>query len=98
MSPLFFSFWPILLADTIPLLESADPKIPSKESIQIVHHLETQFLPILDRERDYQKLHDKSRILHNTRLEDVEKLIKLIRGASARNLSRMLIIENTIAL
>lgn len=96
--PFFFSFWPILIADTIPLLESADPKIPSRESVQIIHHLETQLLPILHREREYQKIHDKSRILHNTRLDDVDKLIKLIRGASARNLSRMLIIENTIAL
>lgn len=93
-----FSFWPILLADTIPLLESADPKIPSNETAEIIHHLQTQFLPILEREREYQKLHDKSRILHNTRLDDVEKLIKLIQGASARNLSRMFIMENTIAL
>lgn len=93
-----FSFWPILLADTIPLLESADPKIPPRETVQIIHHLETQFLPILERERKHQKIHGESRILHNTRLDDVDKLVKLIRGASARNLARMLIIENTVAL
>ncbi|XP_059608991.1 nuclear pore complex protein Nup75 [Phlebotomus argentipes] len=91
-------FWPTLLADTIPLLESSDPKIPSKETTQIIHHLEAEFLPLVDKVRSSSAISGESRtpILNHSRLEDIDQLIRLLRMAAARNLARMLIIENTV--
>ncbi|GAB0090027.1 Nuclear pore complex protein Nup85 [Sergentomyia squamirostris] len=91
-------FWPTLLADTIPLLESSDPKIPSKETTQIIHHLESGFLPLVEKAKNNLTTNGemKTPILNNTRLEEIEKLITLLRMAASRNLARMLIIENTV--
>uniref|UniRef100_A0A1B0EYK0 Nuclear pore complex protein Nup85 n=1 Tax=Lutzomyia longipalpis TaxID=7200 RepID=A0A1B0EYK0_LUTLO len=91
-------FWPTLLSDTIPLLESSDPKIPSKETTQIIHHLEAAFVPLVEKLQSKTAVNGemKTPILNYSRLEDIEELIKLLRMAAARNLARMLIIENTV--
>lgn len=47
----FFSFWPSLLIDTIPLLESKDPKILSKETSAILHHLESELVPLIEKKK-----------------------------------------------
>ncbi|XP_055693770.1 nuclear pore complex protein Nup75 [Lutzomyia longipalpis] len=91
-------FWPTLLSDTIPLLESSEPKIPSKETTQIIHHLEAAFVPLVEKLQNKTAVNGemKTPILNYSRLEDIEELIKLLRMAAARNLARMLIIENTV--
>lgn len=47
----FCSFWPSLLIDSIPLLESKDPKILSKETCAILQHLETELVPLIDKKK-----------------------------------------------
>lgn len=46
-----YSFWPSLLIDALPLLESEDPKIFSKETIAILQHLEMELVPLIERNK-----------------------------------------------
>ncbi|CAO1379036.1 unnamed protein product [Diamesa hyperborea] len=94
-------FWPSLLADTIPLLEHNEPIIPTKETYIILHHLESDLVPFFERQN---KLKEERK---NRKDEQPEKelnlmngctddLVELLRLACARNLSRAMIIENTL--
>lgn len=85
-------FWPTLLIDTIPLLESKDPKIPSKETNIILHHLESDLVPLIEKKKNMKELN----ILGDYRIDKIEEIVKLIRFACARNLARAFVIENTI--
>ncbi|XP_036334091.1 nuclear pore complex protein Nup75 [Rhagoletis pomonella] len=91
-------FWPSLLIDSIPLLESKDPKILSKETCAILHHLESELVPLIDKKKKrLEKYPDEPiEILKDYRIENIEEIINLLRLACARNLSRAIIIENTI--
>lgn len=93
-------FWPCLLSDTIPLLEAKEPIIPTKETLTILHHLTHDLLPYIEKERKLLKEGRKSEvdstIIANTLNGKPEDLVQLLRLACARNLSRSLIIENTI--
>lgn len=40
-----------MLIDALPLLESKDPKIFSKETIAILQHLEMELVPLIDRNK-----------------------------------------------
>lgn len=89
-------FWPALLADTIPLLEHNEPIIPTKETFIIMHHLESDLIPYMEKmkkERQQNDQHDKELDLMNGCPDD---LVQLLRLACARNLSRAMIIENTL--
>jgi nuclear pore complex protein Nup85 len=87
-------FWPTLMADTLPLLEHQDPIIPSKETYIIIRHIENNLVPLSDNK------------LKNTSEEKEEnlnlirgfpnELIQVLRLACTRNLSRALMIENTL--
>lgn len=92
-------FWPCLLSDTIPLLETKEPIIPTKETLTILHHLTHDLLPLIEKEKKLVK-EGKSKsdntIIENTINGKPEDLVQLLRLACARNLGRSLIIENTI--
>lgn len=45
-------FWPSLLADTIPLLEFKEPVIPTKETYTILHHLEWDLVPMIEKRKE----------------------------------------------
>lgn len=91
-------FWPSLLIDTIPLLESKDPKILAKETCAILNHLESQLVPLIEKKRKLfaKDPHVAVNILKDYRIENIEEIINLLRLACARNLSRAIIIENTV--
>lgn len=90
-------FWPSLLADAIPLLEHNEPIIPTKETYVIMHHLENDLIPFIEklsRDRDIQTREgevDELNLMNGC----PEELVQLLRLACARNLSRAMIIENT---
>lgn len=44
-------FWPTMFADTFSLLECSDPVFSSKETHKIMHHLENNLMPLLDKLR-----------------------------------------------
>lgn len=44
-------FWPTMFADTFSLLESSDPVFSTKETHKIMHHLENNLIPLLDKLR-----------------------------------------------
>lgn len=44
-------FWPTMFADTFSLLESTDPVFSTKETHKIMHHLENNLMPLLERLR-----------------------------------------------
>ncbi|XP_001848361.2 nuclear pore complex protein Nup75 [Culex quinquefasciatus] len=48
-------FWPSLLADTIPLLEFKEPVIPTKETYTILHHLEWDLVPMIEKRKEQLK-------------------------------------------
>lgn len=50
--PFSCSFWPSLLADTIPLLEFKEPVIPTKETYTILHHLEWDLVPMIEKRKE----------------------------------------------
>lgn len=90
-------FWPSLMADAIPLLEHSEPIIPTKQTYVIMHHLESDLIPFLNRikkhlEKEKTENDDEELNLMNGCPED---LVQLLRLACARNLSRAMIIENT---
>ncbi|KAH8355279.1 hypothetical protein KR093_010332, partial [Drosophila rubida] len=91
-------FWPSLLIDALPLLESEDPKIFSKETIAILQHLEMELVPLIERNKlNTAKFsnHTSKTIFKDYRVENVEEILDLMRLACARNLARAMIIENT---
>lgn len=99
-----FSFWPSLLADAIPLLEYKEPIIPTEETYRILHHLESDLIPFIEKQS---KLTDKKKTTNlDKSAEDTlnllngcpDNLIEMVRLACARNLSRAMIIENTLVI
>ncbi|KAH8401109.1 hypothetical protein KR009_003119, partial [Drosophila setifemur] len=89
-------FWPSLLIDTMPLLESKDPKIFYKETVAILHHIETELVPIIERDVDKYGNHHTETVFKDYRVENIDEILNLMRLACARNLARAMIIENTI--
>uniref|UniRef100_A0A336M568 Nuclear pore complex protein Nup85 n=1 Tax=Culicoides sonorensis TaxID=179676 RepID=A0A336M568_CULSO len=95
-------FWSSLLADTIPLLEFKEPIIPSKETLTILHHLENDLMPLIEKKKQALKRKEagdaqmEDPIIANTLHGRSEDLVQLLRLSCARNLSRALIIENTL--
>ncbi|XP_052873331.1 nuclear pore complex protein Nup75 [Anopheles cruzii] len=101
-------FWPCLMSDAIPLLEFKEPIIPSKETLIILEHLQMDLVPMLQQRQqkqgdekvdttDSQKMALIPKFASNLLNNCTEDLIKMLRLACARNLSRALIIENTIS-
>ncbi|XP_058456461.1 nuclear pore complex protein Nup75 [Malaya genurostris] len=106
-------FWPSLLADTIPLLEFKEPVIPTKETYTILHHLEWDLVPMMEKRKEQLKANKRmetdidmtdidnqaliSKFSSNLLNNCTEDLVKLLRLACARNLARAFIIENTVA-
>lgn len=86
-------FWPALMADSIPLLEHREPIIPSKETFIILHHLEGDLIPYFEK---IKKVQEKDVSEQNLLVACPDDLIAIIRLACARNLSRAMIIENTL--
>lgn len=90
-------FWPTLMADAIPLLEHGEPIIPTKQTYVILHHLESDLIPFLDRIKI--NLHKEKVDGEDDELNLIngcpDDLVQLLRLACARNLSRAMIIENT---
>ena len=105
---IFFSFWPSLLADTIPLLEFKEPIIPSRETYTILHQLDTDLVPIIEQRKrirkaklgaahgDDENLALNEKFTANLLNNYTDDLVKLLRLACARNLARAFIIEKTI--
>ncbi|KAH8320516.1 hypothetical protein KR067_004739, partial [Drosophila pandora] len=91
-------FWPSLLIDSMPLLESKDPKIFSKETVAILHHIETELVPIIERNTDKFGEHHTETVFKDYRVENIDEILNLMRLACARNLARAMIIENTMPL
>lgn len=92
-----FSFWPSLLADAIPLLEAKEQHFTSKDTYVILHHLEHQLIPLIDKKKQIvQSGKAKTlNLLNDCRIEHVDEIVKLLRLSCARNLARSLIHENT---
>ncbi|KAH8280600.1 hypothetical protein KR018_012058, partial [Drosophila ironensis] len=89
-------FWPSLLIDAMPLLESKDPKIFSKETVSILHHIETELVPLIERNVARYGEHNTETVFKDYRVENVNEILNLMRLACARNLARAVIIENTV--
>nr|XP_036669108.1 nuclear pore complex protein Nup75 [Drosophila suzukii] len=89
-------FWPSLLIDSMPLLESKDPKIFAKETVAILHHIETELVPIIERDVSKYGNHHTETVFKDYRVENVDEILNLMRLACARNLARALIIENAM--
>uniref|UniRef100_A0A1B0F9J0 Nuclear pore complex protein Nup85 n=1 Tax=Glossina morsitans morsitans TaxID=37546 RepID=A0A1B0F9J0_GLOMM len=83
-------FWPSLLVDVIPLLESKDPKIFFKETCCILQHLENNLMPRIEKRKKHMEKHpnESINILKHFRLDNVEQIINLASLACVRNLSR----------
>lgn len=90
-------FWPALMADSIPLLENNEPIIPTKETYIIMHHLESELIPYIEKANKDRSNKDKDGDQEELNLLNgcSDDWIALLRLACARNLSRALIIENT---
>lgn len=91
------SFWPSLLVDTIPLLESNIPQIPSKETAIILHHVESDLMPLIQKKKSEVQNNPEVpvEVIKDYRIENIDEIVKLLRLACARNISRAFIIENT---
>jgi nuclear pore complex protein Nup85 len=89
-------FWPSLLADAIPLLEHKEPIIPTEETYRILHHLENDLIPFLEKQ-------EKNNVNGNSEGLNLlngcpDDLVQMLRLTCARNLARAVIIENTLVL
>lgn len=74
----FYSFWPSLLIDTIPLLESKDPKILSKETCIILHHLESDLMPLVQKKKKLLETNPEvGTNIKQKRLSDLSQLFSL---------------------
>lgn len=95
---LVHSFWPSLLADAIPLLESKQPQFSSKETHIIMHHLENQLVPLIRKRNRMAKAQNANslNLMTDYRIENIDEMVTLLRLACARNLARAFIIENTV--
>lgn len=80
------------------MLESKEPQFSSKETDTILHHLENHLIPLIEKKKEQMEIGktDSLNLLNDCRIENIEDMVKLIRLASARNLARALIIENTV--
>lgn len=100
-----------MLADSIALLESKDPIIPAKGTYVIMHYLESQLIPLIEKKKKQMEKENMDmevdvetfkNVLQlkcgssSNKVDNIEELVKLIRLACARNLARALIIENTV--
>lgn len=86
-----------MFADTLPMLEAVDPIFSSKETYKIMHYLENQLVPLLEKKKELLAKGKENAVkwLSDSRIENISDMLKLIRMACIRNLSRALIIENT---
>lgn len=76
------------------MLEAADPIFSTNDTYKIMHYLETQLVAILERyDVEPELLNSEEKLTAN---KNTWEMVKLIRIACARNLSRALAIENTI--
>lgn len=89
-------FWPALMADSIPLLEHREPIIPSKETFIILHHLESDLIPYFQKMKKVLDANEEDVSDQNLLVACPDDLIAIVRLACARNLSRAMIIENTL--
>lgn len=87
-----------MLADAIPLLESKQPQFSSKETHIIMHHLENQLVPLINKRKQLMKQQksDSLNLITDYRIENIDEMIKLLRLSCARNLARAFIIQNTV--
>ncbi|XP_030379177.1 nuclear pore complex protein Nup75-like [Scaptodrosophila lebanonensis] len=91
-------FWPSLLMDSLPLLESKDPKLFSKETITILRYLELELEPLIERNKRETAefaFQTSKTVLRDYRVENIEELVRMLRYACSRNLARTFIIEGT---
>uniref|UniRef100_T1GZG6 Uncharacterized protein n=1 Tax=Megaselia scalaris TaxID=36166 RepID=T1GZG6_MEGSC len=81
----------------MPLLESNIPQIPSKETSIILHHVESDLMPLIERKKNKVRENPDSPVdlIKDYRIENIDEIVKLLRLACARNISRAFIIENT---
>jgi nuclear pore complex protein Nup85 len=80
-------------------LEYKEPIIPSKETFIILHHLEANWLPLLEKKKNSKITNEKvANNLVDSRTSEDSNLISLLRLACARNLSRAFIIEKSMAM
>ncbi|KAH8252807.1 hypothetical protein KR032_001916, partial [Drosophila birchii] len=89
-------FWPSLIIDALPLLESRDPKIFAKETVTILHHIETALVPIIEQDKDKHGKDHSAALFKDYRAENIADIMNFMRLACARNLARALIFENTM--
>lgn len=82
------------------MLEYKDPIIPSKETYIILHHLENALVPHVEKQAKLQKSKNAGNKDTNESMNllngSSQDLVQLLRLSCARNLSRSLIIENTL--
>lgn len=111
-------FWPSMFADTISLLEAPDPIFSAKETHKIMHHLENNLVPLVDKLRKAPSGDETTELNHHQKnwepllqkaneiqksgqssqislIENISFMVKIIRCACIRNLSRSIILENT---
>jgi nuclear pore complex protein Nup85 len=84
------------------LLEHNEPIIPSKETYAIMHHLESDLIPFIEKIKRHKRKAEEQKEKNEEDDSELnlmngcpEELIQLLRLACARNLSRAMIIENT---
>lgn len=114
-----------MFADTFAMLEASDPIFSAKETQKIMHYLESQLVPLLNKFRksikngntpdgsstrmaewepllqkavDVQqhKASNSTGISKTSLVDNISFMIKIIRCACIRNLSRSIILENTV--
>lgn len=64
----------------------------------IQHYLEGQLVPLIEKRKALLKTYKETQtlnLLYDCRIENIDEMVKLIRLACTRNLSRALILENT---
>lgn len=112
-------FWPSMFADTFAMLEATDQIFSAKETQKIMHHLENQLVPLMEKlkkcitneidseqyaiklaewEPLLQKASDAKEVNSTMKVSlvgNISNMIKIIRCACIRNLSRAIILENT---
>ncbi|EDW00750.1 nuclear pore complex protein Nup75 [Drosophila grimshawi] len=90
-------FWPSLLIDAMPLLNSEEPKLFINETLAILQHLEMELVPLIERNKLNTAKFDNQTsktIFKDYRVENVEEFVELMRLSCARNMVRATIIEN----
>lgn len=83
-----------MFSDAFALLEMSDPIFSTKDTYRIIHYLETQLTILLERQDEMANKTTEQDDLHS--VESTWKLVKSVRTACARNLSRAIAIEHTV--